>query len=261
MRNKALKALAIILCGLLSVPALAVADTTLKYDIGAGGSSHEGAVYVHGDRVRVETRASMWTLYVQPENTLYMIDPAKKEYRKLDEAAIKQLKARIDALRPRLREQLKKLPPDQRKVMEQRLGGILADPDKMPPLEIHDLGKTARVQGYQCEQKSVTRSGHVLQTLCVAPIDELHVTQGELDTLKAMFQLVSEVASAAGAGGGQMPYINRLDGVPVATASANGAVTQSLSAVSHQTLQDDLFQVPNGFTRVETHHPGTNNAQ
>ncbi len=250
MKNKLLKALAAVACGMLLLPLQAGADSTLQYDVTADNTTHEGTVYVRDGRVRVNMQPSQWTLYIQSEDALYMVDADRKLYRRVDNTTIDDIRERFEALRAGIRERLKELEPEQREQMRERLQDILAEPQKAP-LKIHDLGKTDQVAGFRCERKTVMQDDAIRQTLCVAPIDELHVTPDEFETMKRMFRLVTKLTTISGASGESIPYIEGLDGVPIATASKDGSVKQSLTKISHESLQDAMFKLPDDFSEMK----------
>ena len=109
-------------------------------------------------------------------DTMYMIDDKDKSYVVFDKATMQQLATKLNAEMTKLKEQLAKLPPEQRAQMEQMMGGaggMLAGDGQKWTVEVTDTGKTDQVEGRSCKLWDVTRNGELDEQICVVPYSAL----------------------------------------------------------------------------------------
>ena len=79
---------------------------------------------------------------------MYIIDDSDKSYIVFDKATMEQLAKRIKAMREQMKEQLAKLPPEQRAQMEQLMGGEEGTAytlDAAPPGGLRDTAPAAGI--------------------------------------------------------------------------------------------------------------------
>ena len=94
----------------------------VDHDIKAGNTELAQKMYVQngiGRFVDAEGRATLIK-----NGTLYIIDDADKSYIVFDKATMEQLAKKINAAMEQMKEQLAKLPPEQRAQMEQMMPGM-----------------------------------------------------------------------------------------------------------------------------------------
>ena len=138
---------------------------TVNHKIATGTTEPKQKMYVQngsGRFVDPEGRASLIK-----GNTLYIIDDADKSYIVFDKATMEQVAKRLSEQMDRLKEQLAKLPPEQRAQLEQTMGGALGLDGKERTVEVKDTGKTDKVDGRSCRVWEVTRDGQLDEQLCV----------------------------------------------------------------------------------------------
>ena len=99
---------------------------------------------------------------------MYIIDDADKSYVAFDKATMEQLAKKITAAMAQMKEQLAKLPPEQRAQMEQMMPGM-SDGEKKWAVEAVDTGKSDKVDGRACRVWDIKRNGELDDQLCVVP--------------------------------------------------------------------------------------------
>ena len=85
---------------------------------------------------------------------------------------MEQLAKKINAAMEQMKEQLAKLPPEQRAQMEQMMPGM-GGADKKWVVEALDTGKSDKVDGRACRLWDVKRNGELDDQLCVVPYSAL----------------------------------------------------------------------------------------
>src|SRR5262249_23721007 len=147
----------------ITVAALTIAREVMKrIAMFAGGllAAHavSAGVYVESVKRTISTNISepQQKMYVQngagrfvdpdghtsliKNDTMYIIDDANKSYIVFDKATMQAVAKQLNAAMERAKEQLAKLPPEQREQMEQAMGAM-GGADKPHTVEVKDTGK------------------------------------------------------------------------------------------------------------------------
>ncbi len=120
-------------------------------------------------------------------DTLYIVDDSDQTYVVFDKATMAQMAERLNASIAKMKDQLAKLPPEQRAQAEQKMGGMLGAEGKSWTVDVKDTGKSDKVDARPCKLWDVTRNGELDEQICVVPYSAL---PGKED-----FQKVFEVPS------------------------------------------------------------------
>jgi hypothetical protein len=87
-------------------------------------------------------------------DTLYVIDPAKKRYTELDRETIRTIGGAVNSAMEQMREELAKLSPEQRAMVEQMMGSkanaMMAGSGPKPVVAAKDTGQSDTVDGRKC---------------------------------------------------------------------------------------------------------------
>ena len=235
-----------------ALPGAALADTTLHFALQKSDGGVQSTVYVRPGEVRSNNSRGTWMLYKASQKTLYVVQPARKTYIRVDPQTIKRLGKRIAEARKRYRAALKKMPPKERARIEKSMGPLLRDPSGRKPLTLHTGGSSGSVAGFACRSGEILQGGHVLQRLCIASPRALGMGAKEYAALKGLYGLMAKLGEATGFGPGPMPDLGRLNGVPIRLRSSGGNQSQRLTAVSHKALPDSLFTLPPGYSQARS---------
>ena len=112
---------------------------------------------------------------------MYAINHEKKEMTVITEEDSRELEARQDAFRAQLKQQLEKLPPEQRARMEATMLGPQTAPTAKPPSFTYEKKKTAarKVNGFSCQDYLVKRDGVDDGEGCFATWKDIGVTAAD----------------------------------------------------------------------------------
>jgi hypothetical protein len=150
-------------------------------------------------------------------DTLYVIDPAKKRYTELDRETIRTIGGAVNSAMEQMREELAKLSPEQRAMVEQMMGSkanaMMAGSGPKPVVAAKDTGQSDTVDGRKCADWEITRDGKRSETLCVVPFSSVPGKEDLLDLAKRMRSLVEELTGALAEFGGSVNDLELMDAV------------------------------------------------
>lgn len=243
----------------LALAGPAWADTHLAYVDDAGQAATQ--VYVKDGKVRLETGGGVM-LYDAAAERFTMIDTEERSYTVMGAEEMERMAAGAARAREqmagsmaRMREQLAGMPPEQRAMMEQMMGGLAAaEPAAAQgpsPVEIRPLGSTRKVAGHPCKDVQMVAGGRPMARMCVAELESLGVPAADRAALEKMHKGIRRMAAMAPGGGAVpdiMPQGLALAYTPEAAAADDGGAPETLRSISHGAVKADLFAVPEGYT-------------
>jgi len=235
----------------LALPAGAMADTTLIYSSDQGDSGDTNKMFIHDDAIRSSGHGNIYMIYRADEDILYVVNSQKKSYAALDQERIREMGQRLQAIRNKMRQKMKKMPEKQRGRMEKSLSPLLDKPEKAT---YSPTGNTDEVAGYSCREGVVKRGGKVAVRLCVADPDDLDMSNGDYETLSGLFRFMGKMSNAIHSKD-TMPDFSSIHGVPVRWDSVGDGQTSILQSVSHADIPAEKFEVPAGYTERKPPSP------
>lgn len=234
----------LLLPSLFVLSGIASADTTLKY-VSDGKPAQD--IAVSGDMVRLGM-PNVDVLFDSSARVMTMIDHRNKSYTRMDEATMQQMAEVASTAMKNMASMMDKLPPEQRARLEAMMpGGKM----KMPSVSLVDTGKSDKVNGHRCEIWNSQVEGQGKTELCVAPIGEFDIASGDLDTLKALFEFSSRMASKFGpmaSAADEWKQLGQQIPVRIVEQTGDKLSHKELSAVSTARIPSSQFQVPAGYT-------------
>jgi hypothetical protein len=242
----------------MTVPAWA--DTHIAYVDDAGRPATQ--LYVKDGKVRLETGGDA-ILYDAAADRFPMLDGERHSYVVMDAermermvAGAKQAREQMAASMAQMREQMTGMPPEQRAMMEQMMGGLggagePTAPMTPPKVEIKDVGSTQKVAGFRCKDVRMLVGGRAAARMCVADLEALDIPAADRVTLGAMHEGMQKMAAMDPTGSAAldiMPQGLALKYEPQGPAAESGEGPEALQSISHGAVQADLFAVPPGYT-------------
>lgn len=251
-----MKRIAMIASGLLAVQAATagVYAETVSHNLTANTTSLKQKIYVQsgsGRFVDPEGRSSLIK-----GDTLYMIDDKEKSYIVFDKATMEQVARKLSAQMEQLKQQMAKLPPEQRAQMEQMLGGAgLSGAPRT--VDVADTGKSETVEGRKCKVWDVTRDGVLDEQICVVPYSALPGKENFSAVFgnfaKVFEEMAKSVPMLAGMMANEFSAYVKTNGYPVRQrAYENGKLMDEETLVKvwrEETIPASTFEVPAGYTR------------
>jgi len=262
------------MAALLALPALLTAGTacagvvieSATVDTRDGSTRPGQNLYVQDGAARVE-RSSENTreeYLIFRDDVLYVVEPERKSYIALDRKTIQAVGGAIDDAVSRMREELARLPPEQRAMVEQMMGpkagAILNTGSASLPVSPRDTGRADEAAGRRCRVWELARDGEVFQELCVVEFSELPGTEDLRALASRMSSLMESLAgtlSQLGVDPQDFEAMRDVDGYPVRIRDVvRGQPAPRETVVTEwreESLPSTLFVVPEGYERRDLH--------
>jgi hypothetical protein len=236
------------LCALL-VPAGAGADTKAVYESATGKESL--TVRVKGPMVRWDAReldqGQRYVLFDSTRDVMIVVDDRRKEITELNPETLRrqrqQMQAQMAPMMKQLQAQLKNMPPEQRRMIEKKMGALMKPPGETPEATFttRKVG-SGSVQGIPCTRHAILRDGKPEHEVCVASRSDAGVPADDYQTMRKTFAAARAMASAVAAA--SVPMAGDLEGVPVEMKSSAQGTVRTLRSLSTDTLPADPFALP-----------------
>lgn len=176
---------------------------------------------------------------------MVMLDPAKNEYMEIDKAGMDQMAAQMEGMMSKLQEQMSKMPPEQRAMMEKMMkggglpgmpGGAGAAPKPAPT--VYAAKGSGSANGFACTKYEGTQGGVKVAEVCAAKPAALKFTPTDFAVFERMKQFTAGMQAMAA----KSPFAGMtpagmgeagLDGLPVTqTHFADGKAIQKIDVKS-----------------------------
>jgi hypothetical protein len=226
----------------------------VSHDIKANTTELNQKIYVQngaGRFVDPEGRAS-----IIKGDTMYVVDENDKSYIVLDKATIEQLGKQLSAAMEKVKDQLAKMPPDQRAQMEQMMGIPSQDADSGKwEVETVDTGKSDKVEGRACKVWDVKRNGELDDQICVVPYSALPGKEdfraAFANFAKVFEDMAKNLPQLSGRMNSEMSALSKVNGFPVRTRGyENGKLgneEQLVKVWREEAVPASMFEIPAGY--------------
>ncbi|MBC8027634.1 MAG: DUF4412 domain-containing protein [Steroidobacteraceae bacterium] len=193
-------------------------------------------------------------------DTMYMVDDAAKTYVVFDKATMEKLAVQINAAMEKMKEQLSKLPPEQRVQVEQMMKAQMPGLDGTEyVVEAVDTGKSDKVDSRACRIWDVKRNGELDEQLCVVAYSALPGKENLPAVFAKFAKLFEEMAKSVPMLTGMMTSefntMTKVGGFPVRTRpyeSGKLGTTERLVKVwREEAVPASMFEIPAGYTQKQ----------
>jgi urocanate hydratase len=225
-------------------------------DIASGKTELSQKMYVQNGLGRFVDAEGRSTLI--KDGTMYIIDDKDKSYIAFDKATMEQLAKKLNAAMDQMKEQLAKLPPEQRAQIEQSMPNMSGGETKWV-VEAFDTGKSDKVDGRACRLWDVKRNGELDDQLCVVPYSSL---PGK-ENFQAMFanfakvfeEMAKSVPMLAGMMTNEFSAQAKINGFPVRTRAYEegklGDTEHNMSVWREEAIPATMFTIPAGYKQKQ----------
>jgi hypothetical protein len=238
----------------------------VNHDIPANTTDLAQKMYVQGSNGRFVDEAGRATII--KGNTMYIVDDTDKTYIAFDKATMEQLAKQITAAMERMKEQLAKMPPEQRAQIEAMMAKTpgMGGADQKWVVEAVDTGKTDKVDGRTCKVWDVRRNGELDDQLCVVPYSQLpgkENFQAIFANFAKVFEEMSKsVPMLAGVMNNEFSAQAKVNGFPVRSRGyENGKLgdeEQLVKVWREEEVPAAMFEIPAGYQPKKMPTPGMN---
>jgi hypothetical protein len=238
----------------------------VNHDIPADRTELAQKMYVEGGNGRFVDEAGRATII--KGNTMYIVDDSDQTYIAFDKATMEQLAKQISAAMDRMKEQLAKMPPEQREQIEAMMAktpGMGGENQKWV-VEAFDTGKSDKVDGRACRVWDVKRNGELDDQLCVVPYSQLPGKENFQAVFANFARVFEEMAKSvpmlAGVMSNEFGAQSKVNGFPVRSRGyENGKLgdeEQLVKVWREESIPASLFEIPAGYKPKKMPAPGVN---
>lgn len=250
-----MKRIAFIAAGCMAAAANAgVYVELVDRDIAANTTSPGQKMYVQGGNGRFVDDQGHISLI--KGDTLYIIDESDKTYIVFDKATMEQLATQLNSAMAKMKDQLAKLPPEQRAQIEERMGPMMAGAGgKKWTVEAVDTGKSDKVDGRSCRVWDVKRNGELDDQICVVPYSALpgkeNFQQVFANFAKVFEEMAKSVPMLSGMMSNEFDAQAKVNGFPVRSRGYEdgrlGNEEQLVKVWREEAIPASMFEVPAGY--------------
>ncbi|MCU1339541.1 MAG: hypothetical protein JWO19_5122 [Bryobacterales bacterium] len=154
-------------------------------------------ILLDSTRLRVDADANTSVMFLTDggKNRMVMLDKKTNEYREMDEQMMNQLGQTMQGAMAQLETQLKNMPPEQRKMVEQMMKG------KMPqaaqaPRTVYTAKGSGTVNGFSCTKYEGLQGAEKVAEVCAAQPAQIKITPSDFQVFEKMKQFTSGIQNA-----------------------------------------------------------------
>jgi hypothetical protein len=238
------------------------ADATL---IVQGSDSLKSMIQLRGGKGKMSAAGTdEYVVYDAGSRTITYVDPAQRQYTQMTEAELQSgLKTAAgirETVAPYMADMLAGLPPEQRRMIEQRMGAFPGAPaagSKPQADQVKTVDRGSHViAGLQCRASGIVKNGKPAAEVCMATGPSGKLSKQDFETLQSLVSFSRGMAGSAGSMLGDQVQqfdflVTDIEGVPVAVRDLENGKRYEVTAVSDAALSDGLFNGYGGFRRQE----------
>lgn len=244
---------------LLSLPvalvtAAASADTVIHFNTNAPGSPER--MTIKGQKVLISAPKSHGRFIMDTASEkMLVINDADKKYFEIDSNTVEQTASMMGMMRNVMQAQLQNLPPEQRKVMEERLGLKPESKPPVPKVEIKPGKSTIKVNGVACTPTEIFTDGKKSAEACVATPKAAGIPKKDYDTMQRMFHISRKMAEKASSmSSGTTGRLAKsiapdLPGIPMQVRDLNSDNQVMITRIETKTLSNGEFIPGQGYQK------------
>lgn len=238
--------------GILSLALAAHAGLTLTQsmqDLGGQKPATTTTIRLDKDRVRMDMgqNPDTYMIYRGDKQVFWTVDLKRKTYMEMTEKDFEDMSAKMSDAMKKMREQMKNLPPERQKMMEEMMAKMMpgAKGSKTAYAKIGDGGKIGR---WATEKYEGTRDGAKVSEIWTAAPKSIGIGEEDVKVLKDLAKFFEKFAKDFSGMIGD--HENGLQGIPVKTVSFKDGAARWQSELKDVKKEDQaasLFEVPAGF--------------
>jgi hypothetical protein len=246
------------------VPAFAQDLTIVSRVTHDGGPPETTASYISSDHARIAAGDGKEVIVDFKTGQMAMLDLKKKTYSVITRQDMDAFAARMQeqvnspemkkaqAEMKKAEEQIKNLPPEQRKQIEAMMGGMFA-------VDVQKTGTTRKVAGYTCENWTVTfgqisRSEECLTNDLKFPPQTWDMYRNYMASLQSMMTALGPMARFATK---MFEDLKKMKGFPLAKTTTvdvmghKSVTTSEVTEIKRSAISASAWEIPAGYTKVD----------
>jgi len=253
MIGRMLKALVCLFPVALLAPAVQADATLTMEDV---GGKMDSVIEVKGHMMRMSTPGEPdYMLYDTQRDMAIHVSSSEGQYMEIDRAALEKMAESMAKVQKqmapqmaKMREQLKSMPPEQRAMIEQRMGGManFGAMETKPVVKLSTVKRGSdKIAGFKCQRYDVLNDQQQVADVCVASEPDAGMSKADFSTVNSAMKFMRDTAERAqklsfNMGGPRMS-MGDVDGMPVAVKDLQNGREFKLATVSDDALDESRF--------------------
>ncbi len=233
------------------------ADATLTMQ-DAGGKL-DSVIEVKGHMVRMSTPDEQDYVLIDTQRQVAIhVSESEGHYMEIDQAAMQQMADSAAKMQQQMapqmammREQLKNMPPEQRAMIEQRMGAMadFGAMESKPPVKVTTKKRGSdKIAGFKCQRYDVMNDKVQVADVCMATKADAGMSKADFATASAALKFMRDMAASArkvsADFGGPDMMLGDVEGLPVSARDLKNGQEFTLVSVSDDALDEARF---NGY--------------
>ncbi|MBI3126222.1 MAG: DUF4412 domain-containing protein [Candidatus Tectomicrobia bacterium] len=219
---------------------------------GASDSQTPARMSIEKEALRIEEGGNV-AIYRRDKNLLWSLNSREKTYTELTHQQAEKVGKDMGKAMEGLREQMKDLSPEERKLMEGMMGEALKKHSAPSKVEYRKIASNARAGKWTCDRYEMLVDGRKKAETCFARAASIGVDPPEAQTLESFFAFMSKTAKQMGAVFGVFQG-SEPPGIPVETVSFSedkASERMEVQEIARKSFPGSLFEVPEGYRKEE----------
>lgn len=238
-----------------------LSDATIIYKQISGTESSSNTMQIKDGKIRFTppNQSNNYSLYDSKSGTITHVDSDRKHYMSMTEETMmkqaNQAKKQMDAMRQRMMEKMKDMPPEQKKQVEKMMNNHLSrvgDETITAKAEQKKTSRTKTIEGIQCTIYESYTNGTKINEICMADAEKMGITAQDAEALISMQKYMKRMQNVIA--DNNMP-VSELKGVPLHTRlfAADGSVKMEtqLEKLSTDNISSVQMSIPADFSLME----------
>ena len=207
------------------------------------------SVFIGDGVVRIDdaSEPAIYTLFDTSSRLITVVDRREKSYLVMNDEILGLIEQQLQLMR----QQVAKMPKEQREQFEKVMGTGLKD---APPMSIEKTNDSSTVADVPCTIQLIHSGSDLLHRYCTANAEALAITSQEYADVTAMFAALQSLAQRTGANNAMVPFApERLGGLPIRMHNLESQFrpVQELDKISRKPLAVEVFRVPEGYKQEQ----------
>jgi hypothetical protein len=243
----------------LSTALSAIADdlTIVSKATHDGGSPETRTSYISSDHVRMSQPDGHEAIFDLKGGQMIVMDGKKKTYyvvtRKDMDAQAAMIQEQMNSPEmKKAQEQMKNLPPDDRKKMESAMAGMFA-------VDVKKTGTSRTIAGYKCENWNVTigqvsKSEQCLTNELKFPVQAWDLYRSYADSMKSIMAAFGPMARSMTT---MQEQLKKLKGFPLANTTTTSVMghrsvsSSEVTSIKQGAIPASAWEIPAGYEKVD----------
>jgi hypothetical protein len=236
---------------------------TVERDPAAGTTNGTNVMRADDGRLRIDRyeEGKLVAVMIFKDDALHALDPADKTYAVLDRATIEKVAGVVNPALKEMQEQLAKMSPEQRAMVEQMMKGSLPSglgEGRKKVRTVVATERSDRVAGLACTVYEIREDSELVREACVAPVQTVPGGPDFYAVLSRMGALMQEMLDAIDAPwlkdsvDDQWALVEELNGVPIRGREfkeGKPVLEVELERIAEEKAPAGSFEIPADYAR------------